>query len=100
VRRPRYDAQRWRTAIRLSSGFDETTLQLLSHHIVTAFKAFATEVSLSAQTLREVITEYPARLVPCDSVRVFVRDASGEKVITLVDDVEDDETVSTWDTGA
>jgi len=87
----------------LSVAFDATTLQKLSplsDHMVLTYKAFASEVSLSAQKLMEMIIEYALRLVPSDNVRVFVRDATGENIITLVDDVEDDETVATYDVEA
>jgi 5'-nucleotidase len=64
----------------------------LTKQMIDCFKNYAGEVSLSMADLLQSVFDNALKLVASENIRVFVRNANGD-VLTLVEDVEDDDLV-------
>jgi 5'-nucleotidase len=78
-----------------SVGASGTGFSKLTKHMEQTFKSFAGDVSLTVVDLLRQLADYAFKLIPCEAARVFARTGNGTELITLVDDVEDDETTMT-----
>lgn len=89
-----------RTATGTLSGAFEQSMEnnedYLDKNATGVFKRFCGDVSVDPTTLLKTLSHYALTLVPCERVRVFICDPHNGGIMTLEEDVEDDETISTF----
>lgn len=70
---------------------------MMSKHVTAIFKGFASDVSMSFSDLLNSVTETAKKLVLCESIKVFLRNPNGKGFFTLMDNVEDEEDLETFE---